>query len=238
MQRFTIMRWVVTTGLVTGLCICAVAVAADEPGAPGQDDDDTAQTEVGSDEVERYGEPSRPRFRIGAFGGRSSGGTSVGVIENLFFVTDFRQGDDATFGGRAGYDLTSRFRFEVEYATMSPGMDVILTDLSGLGRTEIEFSDLDVSYLAGGLRFNLSESRFQPFLTLGLANVSAQSPTESIDDSAIGILYGAGLAIRVAGQVSLRGDVRGLRSKLELIQGQDASISNQLMWSVGVELGF
>ena len=235
-RRVSIMRWVVTACLVAGLGTLTADAAADGSGIEGQDDPRPEQ--VGPEDPEARQQASRPRFRLGAFGGKSTGGTSVGVVENLFFISDFRQGGDTTFGGRAGYDLTTRFRFEVEYGRMSPGLDVILTNLSGLGRTEVEFADLDVSYLAGGLRFNLSESRVQPFLTVGLAHVSASSTTEAIDDSAIGILYGAGLAIRVAGPVSLRGDVRGLRSRLELIPGDETSTSNQLIWSAGVELGF
>jgi opacity protein-like surface antigen len=240
MRRMSVVRWAVAACLVAMVGLVADAAVADEPrgrernGIPGRAPaDDDGPVEVGAE-----GPESRARLHVGVFGGRSSGGTSVGVVENLFFITDFRQGSDATFGGRVGYALGGRFRFEAEYARTSPGLEAVLTDTSGLGRTEIEFSDLDISYLSGGMRFNLSESRIQPFLRLGLAYVTASGAQDGIDDSSLGIIYGAGVAARIAGPLSVRGDVRGLRSKLEIAPVSDTSASNQLLWSVGVEIGF
>ena len=178
------------------------------------------------------------RFTVGLFAGQLSGGTPVGSSENIFFRTTFEQGSDALVGGRISYGFMPRLHFELEYSRSSPGLNVLITDLAGQGRTEAEFSDLDVNYLSGSIRFNLTRSSIRPHLTVGVANVSAGSTQETIDESAIGLVFGGGVQISLLDNFTIRADVRGLRSKLELVGTTSSGVTNEVMWTAGLALDF
>lgn len=192
--------------------------------------------------VEEYDDarPDPPgRWAVGVFGGKLSGGTSVGTTENLFFRTSFEQDSDTLAGGRAAAWLWWRLHVEGEYARSSPGLIAVLTDLDGQGRTEAPFADLELSYWSGAVRFDLSQTRVAPFLTLGMAAVGAESSELELDESAPGLLFGGGIEVAVAGPAFLRADVRGLRSDLDLLApGISRGVTTQLLWSVGGGIRF
>ncbi len=189
------------------------------------------------------------RFHVGGFYGNLSGGTSMGLIDNVFFRTQLNMGSDSTFGFRAGYVLASRFDVEFEYGNASPGLIATLTDLQGQGKTEVPFSDLDMTWLTASVNYSMIERtrRVVPYLTLGLGVVSVSSEDEDIVKSRKpGLVFGGGVRVRIVDMIALRADARGLRSGFGSGQQEgdlpgvfvgDFKASN-FIWSVGLDIRF
>ncbi len=189
------------------------------------------------------------RFRVGGFSGQMTGGTPLGSIENVFFRSSYDMDTDSMWGLRVGFVFAPRFEVEIEYGRSSPGVNVILTDLAGQGRTEFSFADLHLSYLMGVVSCALLERsrRIVPVLSLGYGTVSMTSTASEIADSRqMGLVFGAGLHIRVIDNFGVRADVRGLRTGFGPKQqdGQLPSIflgdfnASNLYWTAGFEFRF
>lgn len=202
------------------------------------------------------------RFRIGGFGGRLSGATAAGLAENLFFRATFEQGTDTLWGGRAAYAFLPRFDVEAELGQASPGLTAVLTDLGGQGRTDVPFADMDLRYTSLSVVYHIVDRHrpIVPFLQLGPAIVSVDSEQEPrIDATEFALLYGAGIRVRPAGRISVRADVRGLRSRFGSDQSSAGDVSGlfddqfgatvpgildgefnatNLVWTVGLDVHF
>lgn len=190
------------------------------------------------------------RIHVSGFGGRLTGGTSLGFSQNLFFSAQFEQGSDSTWGGRVGWVFAPRFDVEIEYGRSSPGLDAVLTDLQGQGRTVADFADLDLNWLVGAVNYSVVERtrRIAPYLTLGVGRLGVSSSEESsIDTSEIVLAYGAGVRVRAVDRLAIRADVRGLRSGLGGKQTDTDSVPDvllgkfngtNLVWTVGLEISF
>lgn len=189
------------------------------------------------------------RFRVGLFGGELVGGTSLGSTENAFFRSTFNTGDDSLWGGRFGWTFAPRFDVEFEIGRSTPGLEASLTDNSGRDRTDVEFSDLSVTYVMGVVSYSLIErSRwFVPYLSLGLGTVRASSDDESsIGATELGIIFGAGARARLLDSLGVRVDVRGLRSGFGSKQDEDELpkvftgdyTASHLLWSLGLDFSF
>jgi opacity protein-like surface antigen len=189
------------------------------------------------------------RFHVGGFYGNLSGGTALGLVENVFFRTQFNMGADAAYGLRFGWVFASRFDLEGEYGRSSPSLVATLTDLQGQGKTEVPFSDLDETWFTASVNYSVIERmrRFVPYLTVGLGVVSVSSEAEGIVKSRKpGLIYGAGVRIRIIDLIALRVDARGLRSgfgtkqEAEDLPGVfvgDFNASN-FIWSAGLDIRF
>lgn len=189
------------------------------------------------------------RLHVAGFGGSLGGGTALGSTENLFFRVQFEQGSDSAWGGRVGWVFAPRFDVEVEYGRSSPGLDAVLSDLQGQGRTVTEYADLNLNWLVVAVNYSVVERtrRFSPYLTLGFGRMGVDSSAEpDIDASEPMLAYGGGLRVRIVDPFALRADVRGLRSGLggkdeddptpDLLRGKFNGTN--LLWTLGVELRF
>ena len=122
------------------------------------------------------------RFHVGGMYGDLSGGTSLGLVENVFFRTQFNMGSDTMYGLRAGYVFAARWDVELEWGQSSPGLEATLTDLSGQGKTVVPFADLDMNWLTASVNYSMIERtrRVVPYLTVGLGTVSVSSEAEGM----------------------------------------------------------
>jgi len=158
-------------------------------------------------------------------------------------------GTDDTFGVRGGWVFSSRFDLEIEYGKSSPGLIATLTDLQGQGKTEVPFSDLKMTWFTASVNYSMIERthRVVPYLTVGLGVVSVSSEDESIVKSRKpGLVYGAGVRVRLVDMIALRADARGLRSGFGTGQQEgdlpgvfvgDFKASN-FIWTVGLDIRF
>ena len=236
--------------LLLGLMLPGPALAqeTEQPVTDGQDEGETADGEMSSYDDPDAGWKDR-RFNVGGFYGNLSGGTALGLIDNVFFRTQLNMGSDSTFGLRAGYVFASRFDVELEYGSASPGLIATLTDLQGQGKTDVPFSDLRMTWLSASVNYSMIERtrRFVPYLTVGLGVVSVSSDDEAIVKSREpGLLFGGGVRVRIVDMIALRADARGLRSGFGTGQQEgdlpgvfvgDFKASN-FIWSVGLDIRF
>lgn len=234
------MRRIAILAFVAALAFPAAAVAqeADDIGSRYE-----ADYEMTDPDWREY------RFHVAGWAGKISGGTNVGFTENLFFQVAFEQGSDTAFGGRVGWVFAPRFDVELEYGNASPGLNAVITDLSGQGRTVAEFADLDLSWISGSVNYSMIDRsrRVVPYLTLGVGALSVSSSAEpTIDTTEPLLLFGGGLRVRVIEVLALRVDARGLRSGFGSKQEdptQPAVLLGEfngtnLLWSAGLELRF
>lgn len=228
-----------------GFAFAQQATEAEEAAQAG------GQTE--DEDLARYTDPDAGwkdhRFQAGGFYGRLSGGTSLGLIDNVFFRTQINMGTDNTFGFRAGWVFAARFDVELEYGNSSPGLIATLTDLRGQGKTEVPFSDLDMTWLTAAVNYSMIERtrRVVPYLTLGVGVVSVSSEAEGIVKSRKpGLIFGGGVRVRLIDLIALRADARGLRSGFGTKQEEgdlpgvfvgDFNASN-FVWTAGLEIRF
>jgi opacity protein-like surface antigen len=189
------------------------------------------------------------RFHVGGLYGNLSGGTSLGLIENVFFRTQFNTGSDTQYGLRAGYVFAARWDVELEWGQSSPGLEATLTDLSGQGKTVVPFADLDMSRLTASVNYSMIERtrRIVPYLTLGFGVVSVSSDAEGVVKSRKpGLIYGGGLRVKVVDMLAVRLDARGLRSGFGTKQEEDDLPgvfvgdfkASNFLWSVGIDIRF
>lgn len=236
--------------LRTDLLLVAALVATLIPGAAlAQETDDDVVERHPTEYFDGEAGWDEHRLHVAGYGGGLSGGTALGQSQNLFFRVQFEQGSDSAFGGRVGWVFAPRFDVELEYGRSSPGVDAVLSDLQGQGRTVTPYADLDLSWLVASVNYSVIERarRIVPYLTLGIGRMGVSSSTEpDLDTSEIVLSYGAGLRVRVADPFAVRADVRGLRSGLggkdeegdvpDLLRGQFNGTN--LLWTLGVEFRF
>ena len=233
---------------------CAVLIlfvvpawALAQEGEPAQEQEPATEGE--SAELAADEEWKERRFHVGGFGGQMLGGTALGLTENIFFRTQFNTGDDTLWGARAGWVFASRFDLELEFGQSSPGLIATLTDLQGRNKTEVPYADLKLTYLTASVNYSMIERtrRVVPYLTLGFGLVRADSDDEDIVRAREpGIIYGAGVRIRIIDLLALRADVRGLRSGFgtKQVEGDLPGVfvgdysASHLLWSVGLDVRF
>ncbi len=247
----------VTTGVTVLLVLLALAVpgfaSAQQADQASAEDTDQVDGQSESEEMPRHADPDAGwkdhRFHAGGFYGSLTGGTSLGLIDNVFFRTQLNMGTDSTFGLRAGYVFAARFDVELEYGSSSPGLIATLTDLRGQGKIEVPFSSLDMTWFTASVNYSMIERtrRVVPYLTLGLGAVTVSSEEEGIVKSRKpGLIFGGGVRVRLIDMLALRADARGLRSGFGTKQEEgdlpgvfvgDFKASN-FVWTVGLELRF
>lgn len=226
----------------------ALAQEAEQPEPAAEQEGEVADGEMSSYDDPDAGWKDR-RFNVGGFYGNLSGGTALGLIDNVFFRTQLNMGSDSTFGFRAGYVFAARFDVELEYGNSSPGLIATLTDLQGQGKTDVPYSDLSMTWLTASVNYSMIERtrRVVPYLTLGLGVVSVSSDDEAIVKSRKpGLIFGGGIRVRIVDMIALRADARGLRSGFGSGQEEgdlpgvfvgDFKASN-FIWSVGLDVRF
>ncbi len=231
------------------ICLAALGALTLVPSAAFGQEDATAELPQESSYMEPDAGWEDQRFYIGGFAGNMTGGTPLGSIENVFFRSSYVMDSNSMWGLRAGFTLSARFDFEVEYGRSSPAMNVILTNLAGQGKTEFLFADLQINYTMGVVNYSLLERsrRIVPLLSLGYGTVGVSSGAAEIDNSRqMGLVFGGGLRVRIVENLGLRADVRGLRTGFgpKQEEGQLPSVfyrgfvATNLYWSVGVEFRF
>lgn len=243
--------WYRVMTLAVMLCCLwsAAATAQTSQEAEGTEEAQEMAEAEASEYVDSNAGWKQQRFLVGGFYGGLTGGTSLGLVDNIFFRTQLNMGSDSVYGLRFGWAFAPRFDLELEYGRSSPGLIATLTDLQGQGKTEVDFADLDLDYLVAVVNYSMIERsrRVVPYLSLGVGTVSVSSSTESIaDDRKPGLIFGAGLRVRVIDNLALRADLRGLRSGFGTKQQEgdlpgvfvgDFNASN-VLWSVGLDLRF
>jgi len=95
------------------------------------------------------------------FGGRFPAGS------NGLFTTKVDVEDQATYGGRIGWNITSLFEAEAQFSRTethfeSPGGDVLF------GPPGSRLGDLTIDYALGYVTFNFGHRRIVPYATLGM----------------------------------------------------------------------
>lgn len=208
------------------------------------------------EEVEEEG-PYPYRFAFSVFGGNLSGGTSFERVENLFFVTTFETDSDEIRGLRGSGRVWWRLGVEVEHARSSPGVNAVVADLAGEGRTVVPFAALDLSYVSLGGRFDVTDTWVTPFLVAGVAWFDAEIDG-SRQDSSTGLLFGGGVEVPLPflelpflKAIFVRGDVRGLRSHIDVVElaprrfppddeTEDVigDVVTQVAWTIGLGVRF
>ncbi len=231
-------------------CLAALTTLALLPATAAAQQDDY---EVELPQESSYMDPDEGwkerRFHFGGFSGKMTGGTPLGSIENVFFRSSYDMDTDSMWGLRAGFAFAPRFDVELEYGRSSPGINVVLTNLAGQGKTEFSFADLDLSYFMAVVNYAMLERsrRIVPVLSLGYGTVSMTSMASEIADSRqMGLVFGGGLRIRVIDNFGVRVDVRGLRTGFGPKQQDDQLPSlflgdfnaSNLYWMAGFEFRF
>jgi opacity protein-like surface antigen len=95
------------------------------------------------------------------FGGRFPAGS------NGLFTSKVDVEDQATWGGRIGWNITSTFQAEAQFSRtethfVSPGGDVLF------GASGTRLGDLTIDYALGYMTFNFGRQRVVPYITLGM----------------------------------------------------------------------
>lgn len=179
------------------------------------------------------------------FGGGASGGTPIGTVQDVSFSSTFETGGDGAWGIRGTLPLWWRLAGELEFLSSSPGIEVVLTDLTAQDRARFPFAGLDMSYVAGSVRFDLANSWVNPFLQAGFAGVHFASDEQST--TSLGLLFGGGVEVPIPrGRGAFgRVDVRGLRADLSgvglppaLLEDNDDVLGTQVIWSIGLGYRF
>lgn len=244
------MKRTLSIALLLGLLLTPGFLTAQETEGEVLPDDTAMQSAESSSYVDPGEGWKERRFHVGAFAGGLAGGTAVGLAENLFFRTQFTVDSGSLVGARAGWAFSSRFDLELEYGRSSPGLDAVITDLGGQGKTVVPFADLDVTYLMGVVNYAVIDrnKRVVPFLSLGIGMVrSDSSDNDAIGNTESGIVYGGGLKFWVIDELALRAEVRGMRSGLGTNQENPGDLpavfvndfnASFVLWSFGAEFRF
>ena len=100
------------------------------------------------------------------------------------------------YGLRVGYDFTKNWGLEAVF-------DYVRTNYKATDSTTDVFN-----YRLEGLYYILPNSRFVPFLAVGIGGMSIDSRDDAIDRHRAAFDYGAGLKYSLTERLSLRADVR------------------------------
>lgn len=103
---------------------------------------------------------------ISLFGGYLFGGNFPSGT-NALFSGKVDVEDQATYGGRIGWNITSLFEVEAQFSRsdthfVSPGNSALF------GSSGTELGDLTIDYYMGYMTFNFGHSRVVPFVSLGM----------------------------------------------------------------------
>jgi outer membrane beta-barrel protein len=238
-----------------GLTVLTLAVLLAVPGALlAQEATEEEQAPSNAPRASDYAQPDEGwkdhRFHVGAYYGGLAGGTAVGLAENLLFRTQFEIDSGSLLGVRGGWVFASRFDLEAEYGRSSPGLNAVLTNLSGQGKTVVPFADLDISHLMAVVNYSVIDrnKRLVPYLSLGVGMVRSSSGDDArVGNTETGIVYGGGLRFWLIDELALRADVRGMRSGLGSNQDKTGDIpgvfvndfnASFLLWGVGLDFRF
>ena len=187
-------------------------------------------------------------FGFGGLSGANPIGSVVDEGQEKIFTFDF--GSGGFFSVRAGRRMWWRLGVEGELGYGSTGVELTETNLQGRNITTSEFGDHSLGLISVSARFDLTDSRITPFLLGGTALVFSRVEADMGTEGAtkLGFLFGGGLDVRLRGNVNLRADVRGLRSKVDaplLSRGillpnveEGDALSTMWLWSIGVSVRF
>jgi opacity protein-like surface antigen len=118
--------------------------------------------------------------------------------------------DDANYGGRLGYNLTSAFELEFEYSRTNTSFFVPVDPTAA--------NSLKMQYFMGYATFNFGHGRLVPFFTIGggVADLSVHADGSSVgrSDSRFTGGVGAGIKYFVTPHFALRADGRLLSTDL------------------------
>ncbi len=122
--------------------------------------------------------------------------------------------DDAVYGGRLGFNVSSLFEFELEYAyfktTFQLDPDDVFVPVQGLG-------DLKIQYFMGYATFNFGTSRLVPYFTIGAgaANLDPEiQDFETVSDTRFTAAIGGGIKYFFTPNFALRFDGRAYSTYL------------------------
>ncbi|MDX1978706.1 MAG: PKD domain-containing protein [Bryobacteraceae bacterium] len=186
-----------------------------------------------------------PHFEVGGF----AGGQFWKPLKDKYPLP-LRTGSGGVFGGRLGYDATSRFGFELTgaYGANEDGFELS----PGAGVNRVDFGARNFQLMAGPVMYlRPYGSRIRPFLTAGPA-LQYFWPTEAgrnlgqslanlpvgpvrLDDNITGALhYGGGVKAWITEKLNARVDVRGIFSANPHIRYfAEPARSTQVPWPSG-----
>lgn len=139
------------------------------------------------------------------FGGEFSRSHDNNNFDN-FDRTHVDVDDDATYGGRIGYNFTSRFELEAEYSRTETRFVQRQRHLD-----DQNLGDLRIEYFIGYLTYNFGHGRLVPFVTIGAggANLNPNVPgTVSDSDTRFTTAAGGGVKYFVNPHFGFRFDGR------------------------------
>lgn len=123
--------------------------------------------------------------------------------------------DDATYGGRLGFNITSLFQIEFQYSRTETAF--IAEDDEIFGPEPVRLGGLDIDYYMGYATFNFGHSRFVPYVTVG-AGVASLDPdvpdVSASSDTRFTASLGGGLKVFVTPHFGFRFDGRGYSTYL------------------------
>ena len=122
------------------------------------------------------------------------------------------------YGLRVGYDFTKNWGLEAVF-------DYVRTNYKATDSTTDVFN-----YRLEGLYYILPNSRFVPFLAVGIGGMSIDSRDDAIDRHRAAFDYGAGLKYSLTERLSLRADVRHVLTF--------GSVYNNLEYTLGLSFSF
>jgi opacity protein-like surface antigen len=153
------------------------------------------------------------------FGGEFSRGS------NALFDFDVDADDEATWGGRIGFNLTSNFQLEVQASRTDTAF---VSEEGGdlFGGSDQRFADLRIDYLLGYGTFSFGRRRVVPYVTIG-AGVARLDPGPREDivcvqpcrnpdaETRFTASLGVGLKTFVTPHFGFRFDARGYSTSLD-----------------------
>jgi len=152
-------------------------------------------------------------FEINPYAGYLFGG-NFGDTQVEF--TPYRVGidDDAIYGGRIGYNVTSLFELEFEY-----GYDKTQLDLDSRNNfsPDVKIGDITLQYYMGYATFNFGHSRLVPYFTIG-GGAANLKPTitgfNTVSDTRFTAAIGGGIKYFFDPHFALRFDGRAYSTYL------------------------
>jgi opacity protein-like surface antigen len=152
----------------------------------------------------------RGTIEISPFAGYLFGGTFARGTTELF-NSSVDVDDHATYGVRLGYNVTSKFEFELQASRTETGF--VTRDNSGLfgNSTSQRLGDLDIDYYLASAVFNFGHGRAVPYISAGggVARLSPSVPDTNASREYKGTgTLGAGIKIFFTPNIGLRFDGR------------------------------